>query len=133
MLPFRILGVDHVVLRCADQSRALQFYTEVLGCREERRLEAIGLVQLRAGSSLIDLVPGDPTPSRDAPNLEHYCLATDTDDVDALVAHLLSCGVELLGDPMVRYGAGGLGVSVYCRDPEGNVVELKCAATVAAS
>ena len=129
-LPFRIAGLDHVVLRCLDQERALRFYTDVLGCREERRLAAIGLIQLRAGGSLIDLVPADRAPSRDASNVEHFCLATDAVAIDPIVAHLVSCGVPLLGDPMLRYGASGLGVSVYCRDPEGNVVELKCVSPV---
>ena len=125
-VPFRITELDHVVLRCVDQARALHFYTAVLGCTEERRLDAIGLIQLRAGRSLIDLVPADAPPSRAAPNLEHFCVAIAVEDVALVVAHLAANDVEMVGEPMVRYGATGFGASVYCRDPEGNVVELKC-------
>lgn len=56
MNAIRIRALDHVVLRVTDVERALRFYSEVLGCAEERRIEAIGLIQLRAGASLIDLV-----------------------------------------------------------------------------
>lgn len=51
-----IRELDHVVLRVSDIDRALHFYCGVLGCTEERRVDKIGLSQLRAGSSLIDLV-----------------------------------------------------------------------------
>jgi catechol 2,3-dioxygenase-like lactoylglutathione lyase family enzyme len=53
----RIREIDHLVLRVTDLERMLRFYCGVLGCTIERRLDAIGLVQLRAGRSLIDLVP----------------------------------------------------------------------------
>ena len=71
---FAIQGLDHVVLRVADVERALRFYCEVLGCREERRLESIGLVQLRAGAALIDLVPTEGTPETGGGNMDHFCL-----------------------------------------------------------
>src|SRR5262245_31632079 len=124
-LPFVVEDLDHVVLRCHDQPRMLDFYGRVLGLVEERRLEAIGLIQLRAGRSLVDLVPdADPAP-RDHPNVDHLCLAIPAQDMAAVVTHLTAAGVETIGEPMVRYGARGYGLSVYCRDPEGNVVELK--------
>ena len=72
-MSFRIRNLDHVVLRVRNMEAALAFYTGVLGCREERRLEAIGLVQLRAGASLIDLVPGEPDP--EGANMDHFALA----------------------------------------------------------
>jgi glyoxylase I family protein len=53
MRPFAVEELDHVVLRCADQARMLTFYTGVLGLTEERRLDAIGLVQLRLSCGLI--------------------------------------------------------------------------------
>ena len=55
--PFQLLALDHVVLKVADMDRSIRFYGEVLGAHEVRRVESIGLVQLRAGASLIDLVP----------------------------------------------------------------------------
>jgi glyoxylase I family protein len=126
-LPFVVEDLDHVVFRCQDQARMLDFYVRVLGLVEERRLDAIGLIQLRAGRSLVDLVPDVGTEPRDRPNVDHVCLAITTPDMDAVLAHLAAAGVETIGEPMVRYGARGHGLSVYCRDPEGNVVELKIA------
>ncbi len=55
----RVMGLDHVVLRVADIDRSIAFYEAVLGLHVERRLAEIGLVQLRAGTSMIDLVLGE--------------------------------------------------------------------------
>jgi glyoxylase I family protein len=123
--PLRVAELDHVVVRCRDQARSLDFYTRVLGLTEERRLDAIGLVQLRAGESLVDLVPADPPPTHEGRNVDHFCLGVDVADMAALVAYLREQKVEVLGDPMERYGARGMGLSVYVLDPDGNVVELK--------
>ena len=126
--PIRVEELDHVVLRCRDQARTLDFYTRVLGLAEERRIEAIGLVQLRAGRSMIDLLPSsDPRPEGGA-NVDHICLGIAATDMTAVVRYLEAEGVEVIGEPAVRYGARGMGLSVYARDPEGNVVELKLAA-----
>jgi catechol 2,3-dioxygenase-like lactoylglutathione lyase family enzyme len=127
-----ILGIDHVVLRVADLERALAFYCGVLGCREERRLEAIGLVQLRAGAALIDLVPvegelgrmGGAPPGEEGRNLDHLALRIADFDEAALRAHLSAHGVAP-GEVATRYGAQGQGPSMYIRDPDGNTVELK--------
>src|SRR5262245_9186803 len=123
--PFRVAELDHVVVRCRDQARALDFYCRILGLIEERRLEAIGLVQLRAGASLVDLVPADPPPTHEGRNVDHFCLGVDTPDMDALVRYLRAEQIEVLGDPTERYGARGTGLSVYVLDPDGNIVELK--------
>jgi glyoxylase I family protein len=123
--PLRIAELDHVVLRCRDQGRMLDFYTRVLGCTEERRIDAIGLVQLRAGQSMIDLFPEMEPERRGAPNVDHICLGVAADDMSAVVTYLRTHEAEVLGDPTERYGARGMGLSVYVLDPEGNVVELK--------
>jgi catechol 2,3-dioxygenase-like lactoylglutathione lyase family enzyme len=122
--PITVTELDHVVLRCRDQERMIRFYTDVLGLVEERRLEAIGLVQLRAGRSLVDLVPGAPAGYEGA-NVDHVCLLLAPVTMDAVAGYLAERGVETVGEPMVRYGATGYGPSIYLRDPEGNVVELK--------
>jgi catechol 2,3-dioxygenase-like lactoylglutathione lyase family enzyme len=115
-------GIDHVVLRVADLERMLDFYCQVLGCRIERRVDDLGLVQLRAGSALIDLVAATvPVGVR---NLDHLCLRIEAFDGDALRAHLTRCGVATEG-VVSRYGAEGEGPSVYLADPEGNTIELK--------
>ena len=124
-VPFEVEELDHVVLRCHDQDRMLDFYVRILGLTEERRLEAIGLIQLRAGRSLVDLVPDAGGAPREHPNVDHLCLAIATPDLDVVVRYLVTFGVETIGEPMVRYGARGYGLSIYCRDPEGNVIELK--------
>lgn len=122
--PFRVGELDHVVLRCIDQQRALEFYTDILGLIEERRIERIGLIQLRAGQSMLDLVPAQDV-AKAGRNVDHFCLGVAAPDFDALLAYLRGRGVELVGEPGMRYGARGMGRSVYIRDPEGNVVELK--------
>ncbi len=130
--PPKLLGLDHVVLRVRDLDAALKFYAGVLGCREERRIEALGLVQLRAGAALIDLVPvdsplgkaGGGSPDPTGKNVDHFCLRIEPFDADALAAHLQAHGVEP-GDVGERYGADGYGPSMYLRDPDGNTVELK--------
>jgi glyoxylase I family protein len=105
----------------------------VLGCREERRLEALGLVQLRAGSALIDLVDaggalgrlgGEPPGDSGGRNMDHVALRIASLDEPAVRAHLSAAGVEV-GEVGQRYGAEGMGPSLYIRDPDGNVVELK--------
>ena len=123
-----VAGLDHLVLRVADLDRAIKFYGEVLGCHVERRLEEPKLVQLRAGASMIDLVPAGPTPkSAEAVagrNLDHFAVRIGTFDFPALAAHLRRYGIAV-GEVKRRYGAEGYGSSLYITDPDGNVVELK--------
>jgi glyoxylase I family protein len=124
----QVAGLDHLVLRVADLDRAIRFYGDVLGCHVERRLDEPKLVQLRAGASMIDLVPAGPTPkSQEAAagrNLDHFAVRISTFDLPALAAHLRRHGVDV-GEVRRRYGAEGYGSSLYITDPDGNVVELK--------
>jgi glyoxylase I family protein len=122
--PIRVTELDHVVLRCRDPARMLDFYTQVLGMTEERRLDALGLIQLRAGRSMVDLVPGAPGAFESA-NVDHVCLMLAPVPIEDVARHLAERGIETIGEPMIRYGATGNGPSLYVRDPEGNVVELK--------
>ena len=124
-IPLAIAEIDHVVLRCRDQQRMLDFYTRVLGLSEERRVAQIGLIQLRAGSSMIDLVPAAEPRIESGTNVDHFCLGMDTEDLLAAMNYLRGNSVEILGEPAMRYGARGMGNSIYVRDPEGNTVELK--------
>ena len=124
--------IDHLVLRVVDLDRMVAFYTGVLGCTLERRQDAIGLVQLRAGRSLVDLVPidgklgraGGAAPGAEGRNLDHVCFRVEPFDEAAIRAHLATLGLEA-GPTGSRYGAEGEGPSIYLTDPEGNVVELK--------
>ncbi len=126
--PIRIAAIDHVVLWVADMDRALAFYCGVLGCREERRLGEIGLVQLRAGAALIDLLDrskqADAGGNSDDDNMDHLALRLDDFNAAAIARHLHRHGVAV-GDVAERYGAKGTGPSIYIRDPDGNSIELK--------
>jgi glyoxylase I family protein len=132
MSAIRIQGLDHVVLRVRDLEAALDFYCGALGCREERRIEALGLYQLRAGASLIDLVPvdgplgkaGGAAPGTEGRNVDHLALALADFDEAAIREQLQKHGIDP-GEVAQRYGAQGNGPSMYLRDPDGNVVELK--------
>ena len=123
-MTFEILGIDHVVLRVADQERAIAFYEGVLGAKVERRGERNGLVQLRAGRSLIDLVVAPPDEIKGARNMDHFALRIEPFDEAAIRAHLAAHGIEA-GELHTRYGAEKEGPSIYLHDPDGNRVELK--------
>jgi catechol 2,3-dioxygenase-like lactoylglutathione lyase family enzyme len=118
-----VTGLDHVVLRVADIDRAIHFYEAVLGLHVERRLAEIGLVQLRAGTSMIDLVPRTEDED-DGRNMDHFAVRIAEMDVPALTAHLKRHGIDA-GEVRRRYGAEGYGSSIYITDPDGNTVELK--------
>jgi glyoxylase I family protein len=130
--PFRIEQLDHVVLRVHDVALMQAFYCEVLGCSVERRQDDIGLVQLRAGNSLIDLVAvdsklgrlGGAGPGTEGHNMDHLCLSVADYDEAAILAHLKAHGVDV-GETGSRYGAKGKGPSIYLFDPQGNMIELK--------
>lgn len=131
-IPFTLRDIDHVVLRVSDVAKMRAFYEGVLGCTLEKIQERIGLTQLRAGRSLIDLVDiagpigreGGPAAGREGRNMEHFCLIVEPFDADAIAAHLAAHGVAP-GSLANRYGAEGEGPSLYLTDPEGNGVELK--------
>jgi catechol 2,3-dioxygenase-like lactoylglutathione lyase family enzyme len=128
----RVTRLDHVVLRVRDVARMVRFYSDVLGCAVEREVAELGLVQLRAGDALIDLVDvagelgrrGGSAPGREGRNMDHLCLRIEPFDAAALFRHLKDQGVEA-GPVERRYGAEGFGPSIYIQDPEGNTVEIK--------
>jgi glyoxylase I family protein len=131
-MSIRIREIDHVVLRVNDLDRMLAFYCDVLGCAIERRKDDIGLVQLRAGRSLLDLVPvdgelgraGGAAPGREGRNMDHLCFRIETFDEASLAEYFESHGVEC-GRVTTRYGAEGHGPSMYVSDPEGNTLKRK--------
>ncbi|MEC9344640.1 MAG: VOC family protein [Pseudomonadota bacterium] len=119
-----VARLDHVVLRVTDIDRALAFYTGLLGMAELRRVERLGLVQLRAGASMLDLVPGTPAPGPDGRNMDHVCFRIDPWDEAAIRDLLARHGIEAAATA-TRFGAEGDGPSIYISDPDGNTVELK--------
>jgi glyoxylase I family protein len=128
----RVREIDHLVLRTERLESMIAFYTDVLGMAVERRVEGIGLVQLRAGRSLVDLIPvsgelgrkGGAAPGVEGRNLDHFCVRVEPFDEAAIRAQLQALGVEA-GPTEQRYGAEGNGPSIYIQDPDGNTVELK--------
>jgi catechol 2,3-dioxygenase-like lactoylglutathione lyase family enzyme len=127
-----MLGLDHVVLRVRDMDRARDFYVDVLGCSIAHEQPALGLVHLRAGQSLIDLISisgplgqrGGAAPGPEARNVDHFAIAVAPFDEAAMRAHLAAHGVAII-EAGPRFGAAGSGPSLYIKDLDGNIVELK--------
>ena len=131
---FQIRDIDHIVLRVRDPEPMIEFYSKVLGCGVQWRRPELGLVHLRAGSAMIDLVPvdgklgklGGAAPGKEGRNMDHVCLRVQPFDVDQIVKHLETHRARV-GEIRPRFGAEGEGVSIYVYDPEDNLVELKAA------
>lgn len=130
--PIAIQGFDHIVLRVRDKDRMLAFYVGVLGLSVDRDRPELGLTHIRSGSQMIDLITldgplgqkGGAGPAATGRNLDHFALQVRPFDEPAIRAHLAAHGLEIIEEGQ-RYGADGDGLSLYVRDPEGNVVELK--------
>jgi len=128
-----IKGLDHVVIRAQDAETMIEFYCDLLGCVVERRSSPeLGIVQLRAGDSLIDIVAvdseigrmGGAAPGKEGQNMDHFCVRLEPFKEEAICEHLARYGV--VGSKLeTRYGAEGNGPSIYILDPERNTVELK--------
>jgi glyoxylase I family protein len=120
-MTFHVERIDHVVLRVRDLAAMVRFYEQALGFREERRIERLDLVQMRAGASMLDLVRAE---RGDGKNMDHLCFRVEPFDRDAIVTRLAPFAISV-GETVDRYGAEGNGPSVYFHDPEGNQIELK--------
>lgn len=130
---FSVERIDHVVLRVADTERSIDFYRQVLGCEVVKRRDDLGLVHIRAGTSMIDLVridgpigrPGGVGPGKEGRNMDHLCLRIEPFNEAEIIAQLDAHGVEHAAKAQVNFGAEGDGPSIYLVDPDGNEVELK--------
>ena len=126
----RISALDHIVLNVADVERSLTFYSEVLGLPAER-VEAWRRGELRFPSvrvneaTIIDLVHAPTEAGQRRLNLAHFCLVTDDEDLNAVAQELASAGVTVEVGPAVRSGARGNALSIYFRDPDDNLIELR--------
>lgn len=131
--PFAVERIDHIVFRVVDLERSIAFYSNVLGCHVVKRRDDLGLIHLRAGASMIDLVAvdgrlgrnGGAAPGLAARNVDHLCLRIEPFNEQALVDHLASHNVQPTGPAEKNFGAEGNGLSLYLCDPDGNVIELK--------
>ncbi len=127
-----IRNIDHVVLRVADLERSMRFYCQVLGCELDRRRKKLGMVHLRAGASMLDLVDVKgkigkrygPAAGDQGRNVDHLAFRVEAFDEAQMRAHLEAHGVEP-GEVKTLYGNEGDGPAMYIEDPDGNTVELK--------
>ncbi|GMH73997.1 hypothetical protein TrLO_g9737 [Triparma laevis f. longispina] len=153
LTPFKFNKLDHIVLRVHSAQTMLDFYVGVLGAEPDRigRMEGC-LSHLRVGASMIDLHAYDspagrkmhaggsgvdenaPLPERDVEKgtLDHFALNVDPYDPDQTRDYLAKCGHAVFSEGQ-RYGADGDGYSMYLRDPEGNIVELKSGTSTSTS
>ncbi|MBS27424.1 MAG: VOC family virulence protein [Alphaproteobacteria bacterium] len=130
--PINMIGLDHLVIRCADAEAMVHFYSDLVGCTLVRHNKKFDLYHLRAGDQLIDLIAvdgvlgqrGGAAPGAEGRNIDHFAIRIETFDEDALHAWIVENGLEIVEEGP-RYGADGTGPSVYIRDPEGNIVEFK--------
>ncbi len=131
MPAFQIKHLDHVVLRVQDLARSVDFYTKVLGCSVKKN-DKLAMIHLSAGGSMIDLIDvqgplgaaGGAAPEKERRNVDHFCLRVDPFDEATIVQHLQAFGIAA-DKAVLRYGAEGEGLSIYCFDPDGNQIELK--------
>lgn len=131
--PFAVQRIDHVVLRVRDIERSIVFYRELLGCEVVKRRDDLGLVHLRAGASMVDLVSvdgsigqrGGPAAGEQGRNMDHLCLRIEPFDEAAILALLEARGLPRSAKAQINFGAEGNGPSIYFSDPDGNLIELK--------
>jgi len=125
VMAFAVDHIDHVVLNCADVEVTVTWYVRVLGMtRTEFGADRIAL---SFGDQKLNVRPtGAPnwvTAAVDAPGTLDLCFIADASPAD-IGAHLRACGVEIAEGPVPKTGALGPMTSHYCRDPDGNLVEV---------
>jgi glyoxylase I family protein len=131
--PFSVERIDHMVFRVRDLETSVAFYGSVLGCDVVRRRDDLGLIHLRAGASMIDLVSiggklgraGGAGPASSGRNVDHLCLRVEPFVEDELTRHLEQHGIVPHAKASINFGAEGEGPSLYFDDPDGNAIELK--------
>ena len=126
----RVCGLDHIVLNVRDVERSLDFYHRLLGLPAERveawRKGEVGFPSVRVNeATIIDLFGMPETGGGQQPNLNHFCLVTERADLEAAADELTGAGVTIERGPALRSGARGDGLSVYFRDPDANLIELR--------
>jgi catechol 2,3-dioxygenase-like lactoylglutathione lyase family enzyme len=119
----KVTGLDHVVIDCADVERSVAWWRDELGCEpvrlEEWRRGEVPFVSVRLdATTIIDLVARERT----GVNIDHIALTVDGVDLADLAA---SGRFEIVGGPAQLFGAQGVGVGIYVRDPDGNTIELR--------
>jgi catechol 2,3-dioxygenase-like lactoylglutathione lyase family enzyme len=125
---FTIDRIDHIVLNVADVEIAAAWYQRVLGMEREEFGPDLRTA-LKFGGQKINLRPTEADPRAwvtgtcATPGAADVCFITAVGPHD-VVAHLHDLGVEITAGPVPRVGALGAMRSVYCRDPDGNLIEI---------
>lgn len=121
----RVRSLDHLVLTVADIDATCAFYQRTLGfgvttfgARRKALTFGSQKINLHTLDQPVDLKARTPTPGSG-----DLCFLTDTPIAD-VQRHLESCGVDVLAPPIERNGATGAILSIYFRDPDGNLVEV---------
>lgn len=121
----RIDSLDHLVLTVRDVAVTVDFYTRVLGMEavtfgQGRRALSFGAQKINLHQSGREF---EPKAERPTPGSADLCFLTGV-PLEAVVAHLVSCGVVVEEGPVLRTGATGPILSVYIRDPDANLIEI---------
>jgi catechol 2,3-dioxygenase-like lactoylglutathione lyase family enzyme len=128
--------MDHIVINVEDDEKMMDFYTRVLGFSPERfkayRTGKIPFPSVRlSDETVIDLFPKKiwekhyASSDRARPNIHHFCLAVTEAKWKAVKDRLSADGVPIEEGPVPRWGAYSYGTSIYFRDPENNLIELR--------
>ncbi|MBP0493547.1 VOC family protein [Pararoseomonas indoligenes] len=125
---FAVDRLDHLVITCRDVETMASWYQRVLGME----LESFGphnRTSLRFGGQKINLRPQDVsqeewfTGESALPGGQDLCFIV-TVMAEDVASHLRDCGVTIELGPVEKAGALGAITSVYCRDPDGNLIEI---------
>lgn len=120
-----ILRLDHLVLTVADIAATCDFYVRVLGMTEVTF--GAGRKALAFGAQKINLHQAgrefEPKAARSVPGSADLCLIAGV-PLDAVIAHLRTQGVSIEEGPVPRTGATAPIISIYFRDPDGNLIEV---------
>ena len=120
-----ISKLDHLVLTVKDLEKTTSFYASVMGMKKE--VFGNGRVALKYGSQKINLhelgKEFEPKANKPMPGSADLCFITQT-PLNAAMAHVKSCGVEIIEGPVERTGANGPIRSFYFRDPDHNLIEV---------
>jgi len=130
-MPVTVQALDHLVINVADVARSAAWYARVLGM-EIRTFDPGGgkiRTSLIFGDQKINVRPLHTdkrewfTADHEAAGSDDLCFLTSAAP-EEVVAHLQACGVAIEAGPDERQGARGVLISVYCRDPDGSLIEI---------
>ena len=121
----RITHIDHLVLTVEDINKTTRFYESVLGMEKEMFGES--RVALKFGNQKINVHQKgkefEPKAKTPTPGSADLCFITDT-EISQTIEQVKSKGIAIIEGPVERTGAEGSILSIYFRDPDGNLIEV---------